>query len=242
MQPSNAKLNFEQPAVVGVITSMQSLSLAKQLQNAADFFEVRLDFFAQHLNLLDSELQDLQCPLIITARHPAEGGAFSLNSKERQKLLTAFLDRAAVVDIELRSARFMDEVIRRAKNSNVSLLISFHDFQTTPRPVQLQRIVAKALLFEPDLVKIATQTSTPTELSHLIALSEAERRVPLSLMGMGRYGRVSRLVLAQAGSALNYGFLGSAQVAGQWPVSVLKQRIEELISTSKVRPKQSGTA
>jgi 3-dehydroquinate dehydratase len=47
-------------------------------------------------------------------------------------------------------------------------------------------------------------------------------------MGMGAYGKVSRLVLAQAGSCLNYGYLGTANASGQWPVSVLKARIAEL--------------
>ena len=48
-------------------------------------------------------------------------------------------------------------------------------------------------------------------------------------MGMGPMGRVSRLVLAAAGSCLNYGYLDRAQVPGQWPAAELKRRIAEVL-------------
>ena len=59
---------------------------------------------------------------------------------------------------------------------------------------------------------------------------QGEHRVALSVMGMGRFGKISRLLFAQAGSVLNYGFLHSPQVTGQWPARLLKKRIEELLS------------
>jgi 3-dehydroquinate dehydratase I len=48
------------------------------------------------------------------------------------------------------------------------------------------------------------------------------------VMGMGKYGKISRLVLAQAGSCLNYGYVGTPNASGQWPVAALKARIAEL--------------
>jgi len=59
-------------------------------------------------------------------------------------------------------------------------------------------------------------------------LANEKGALPLSVMGMGTYGKVSRLVLAQAGSCLNYGYLGAANASGQWPVAALKARIAEL--------------
>ena len=40
---------------------------------------------------------------------------------------------------------------------------------------------------------------------------------PLSVMGMGKFGKLSRPLLACAGSVLNYGFLDAVQVPGQGP-------------------------
>jgi 3-dehydroquinate dehydratase len=47
-------------------------------------------------------------------------------------------------------------------------------------------------------------------------------------MGMGVFGKLSRLVLGRAGSVLNYGYLDTVQVLGQWPAALLKQRLLEL--------------
>jgi 3-dehydroquinate dehydratase-1 len=52
--------------------------------------------------------------------------------------------------------------------------------------------------------------------------------VPISVMGMGEYGKLSRLLLARAGSVLNYGYLDVVQVPGQWPAPLLKERLAEL--------------
>jgi 3-dehydroquinate dehydratase-1 len=48
-------------------------------------------------------------------------------------------------------------------------------------------------------------------------------------MGMGPLGKVSRLVLAAAGSRLNYGYLDKPQVPGQWPAPELVRRLEEVL-------------
>jgi 3-dehydroquinate dehydratase-1 len=46
---------------------------------------------------------------------------------------------------------------------------------------------------------------------------------------MGPLGKVSRLVLAAAGSRLNYGYLDKPQVAGQWPARELALRLGEVL-------------
>ena len=47
-------------------------------------------------------------------------------------------------------------------------------------------------------------------------------------MGMGPWGRVSRLVLAKCGSLLNYGYIGESNAPGQWPAARLKEMLSEL--------------
>ena len=42
-------------------------------------------------------------------------------------------------------------------------------------------------------------------------------------MGMGEFGRVSRLALAKAGSVLNYGYLDEPNAPGQWEARELRQ-------------------
>src|SRR6266581_3183437 len=93
--------------LVGVIASKDELRLARGLQSPPDFFELRLDRLSP---VQESEIAKLKSPLIITARHPAEGGAAKLSQSERRDLLSKFLSQAAFVDIELRSLSALAEI------------------------------------------------------------------------------------------------------------------------------------
>ena len=86
-----------------------------------------------------------------------------------------------------------------------------------------------------DVCKVAATLRRLTDLARLLDFLAVEsERLPLAVMGMGPFGRMSRPVLGAAGSVLNYGFLGRRpQVPGQWPVAVLKERIEELRGSGK---------
>src|SRR5947199_2977071 len=106
-------------ALVGVIASKDELRLATRMRAPPDFFELRLD----HLpNLRQSQLSKLRRPLIITARHPAEGGR-KMRS-ERAKVLLRFLPHARLVDVELRSLRELIEVWNEARRRGVGRICS----------------------------------------------------------------------------------------------------------------------
>jgi 3-dehydroquinate dehydratase len=76
------------------------------------------------------------------------------------------------------------------------------------------------------IAKAAVTLSSASDLSHFEALAAEFAGTSFSLMGMGRYAQVSRLLAAQHGSLLNYGYLGNEPTApGQWPARLLKQAI-----------------
>ena len=77
-------------------------------------------------------------------------------------------------------------------------------------------------------VKIAAYLNSADDLGRLLKITTAIRRLRLSVMGMGPWGRVSRLVLAKGGSLLNYGFLGESNAPGQWPAEKLKDLLAEI--------------
>src|ERR1700750_2368734 len=113
-------------ALVGVIASVDELRLATGMRAPPDLFELRLD----HLpNLRESQLLKLRQPLIITARHPAEGGK---KVGSRRDLLLKFLHRAKFVDVELRSLHELAPVWDEARRRRVGRICSFHDFKCTP--------------------------------------------------------------------------------------------------------------
>src|SRR2546425_8790691 len=87
--------------VVGVIASRADLRLATQMPHPPDLFELRLDLLVGLENELEKKMSLLRRPLIITARHPDEGGANNLPLARRRDLISRFLPQAQYVDLEL---------------------------------------------------------------------------------------------------------------------------------------------
>jgi 3-dehydroquinate dehydratase-1 len=217
------------PSAVGTIHSSGSLAAALRLKPAAlDFLELRVDSFIGQEKEILAKIPQLKIPLIVTVRDPKEGGAHPLRMAERRAAFQRFLDHAALIDVELGSAKSLADVIDDAHDRGTRVILSYHNFQTTPPLARLKSHAREAISHGGDILKIATSLATLKDMATLLTFAHEEKRIPLSLMGMGRYGRISRLVFAQGGSVLNYGYLDKPQVSGQWPALLLKERIAEL--------------
>jgi 3-dehydroquinate dehydratase-1 len=68
-------------------------------------------------------------PLIVTVRHPLEGGAGALSAQKRRELFEKFLPHAAFVDVELRSVKELASVLNAARQNGVKIILSHHDFK-----------------------------------------------------------------------------------------------------------------
>ncbi len=216
---------------VATVHTARGIAEAGRLRtDAVSAVEVRLDCLTRRLDLVRGILSRLRLPVILTARHPAEGGAGALTLAARRALLEEFLPHAAAIDIEIRSARGMQRLLEEAGHREIVAIFSFHDFRRTPSLARLRRIVADARRAGAGVVKIATQLRGARDLAVLLQLQALEGTSPLATMGMGPLGRVSRLALAAAGSRLNYGYLDRPQVAGQWPAARLSALIHEIRS------------
>lgn len=235
------------PRLVGVITSRADLDFAIRMLKPPDLFELRLDHLVRIVDGLESKISRLCVPLIVTARHPQEGGVNKLSFRQRRELLSRFLPRARYIDIELRSAAALHALLKLARKKNVRRIISFHDLKATPDYRDLQAKARRAKSLGADIFKAATRTDTPAQLAQLLdfmtkkqpVLTEARRsrtdvdltteRVRLtgglavSAMGIGKLGVISRVLLAYRGSALVYGSVAAAsEVEGQMSLEQLR--------------------
>ena len=71
------------PQVVGVIASHADFERALKTRRPPDLFELRLDRLVGMADEVKNLLPQLRTPLIITARHPHEGGANKLRPRQR---------------------------------------------------------------------------------------------------------------------------------------------------------------
>jgi 3-dehydroquinate dehydratase-1 len=193
-----------------------------------DVLELRVDAFAPDPHPLLAAAARVKLPVIVTVRHPREGGAHSLNARRRRELYLAFLPSARFIDVELRSVALLAEIIGAARERGVTVIVSSHDFRRTPPATELQRRALRARRAGADVFKVATVTRTPSDLARLVALFATRSPVPLSVMGMGPLGKVSRLLFGRLGSLLNYGYLHRPNADGQWEARELKSRLREL--------------
>ena len=219
--------------IVAVLASHFDLEKAARLRRLPDLFELRLDALCHDLPAVERMLRELRAPLIITARHPAEGGLHDLSASRRRALLEQFLPHAAYVDIELRAAHSFRSILDAAHVLHIQRIISVHDFRNAPTAQRLDQWAAEAQSLRPDILKIVTGAEDAAQLEVLAEFFERSRaKLALSIMGVGRLGRKSRLYFAQHGSALNYAHLGNSQIAGQ--LSLLEMR-RALTATTRRR-------
>lgn len=214
------------PRIAGVISSRADFDRALRMRTPPDLFELRLDAFGAAVDVIRSRIEKLGAGIIITARHPREGGAHELSARKRRELLLSFLPRAAWVDIEVRSAPAMATVFQAAEKNGVRIILSFHDFRGAPGVARLDELARQAAALRADLFKVAIRTDTPAELERLLDFFErSRRRQNVVAMGIGRLGRKSRLDLARRGCPLNYAHLGVARVAGQLSIPELRRAL-----------------
>lgn len=211
------------PQIAGVIFTLADLRRAVRMRNPPDLFELRLDALFPRREEVEAALRHLRAPLIITARHPREGGSNQLSLQKRRALLLRFLPHAAYVDIELRSAGAFGAILEAARAKRIRIIVSFHDFHETPHRPRLDEIARTAKSLGADLLKIATRTDGTAQLARLRDFFQNVRlEMDIAAMGVGRLGQVSRLEFARR-SALNYGHLGSPQIEGQLSIVQLRR-------------------
>jgi len=214
------------PRIVGVIFTPTDFRRAVRMRNPPDLFELRLDALFARSEQVEAAIGDLRAPLIITARHPREGGSNQLSARKRRTLLLRFLPYAAYLDIELRSAGTFAALLAEARANSIRTIASFHDFDETPSRSRLDEIARTARSLGADLLKIATRTDTSAQLARLLDFFQQERlEMEIAVMGVGRLGRSSRVEFALRRSALNYGHLGHPRAEGQLSIAQLRRAL-----------------
>ena len=222
------------PKVVGSFGSLMDLEITDlaTVRQCCDIAEIRLDILKRDGGSVHpsqwSHLLDI--PLLFTARRGEEGGVGELNASERIELLKIALDDATYIDIEVASISEMTGLLDILKHRQLPWIASYHDFQKVPETNVLEEAAARAKEAGAAIFKTAAMLSGPEDLNKLAAFQLGDHGIPVASMGMGPLAPVSRLLCAQSGSLLNYGFIGKTATApGQWDSLFLKQAISKLV-------------
>lgn len=217
--------------VVGSLGGLAALCQAdvRQCRESCEVIEIRLDLLgtAGIAERAWSHLAGL--PLLFTARRAEEGGSGALTAAARMAMLRESLDDAACIDIEVASIGEMQPVLAELRARRMPWVASFHDFEKLPENPVLAEAARQAKAAGAAVFKAAARVHHPADLARLAEFQLAEHGIPTATMGMGPLAAVSRLLCAQCGSVLNYGYLGKEATApGQWAAGALKEAIARL--------------
>lgn len=111
------------------------------------------------------------------------------------------------------------------------MIMSYHNFQSTPAHAELVGKLAEAEQQDADIAKIAVMPRTPGDVLMLLdaTLVASQRiQIPLITMSMGGLGAMTRLCGWMYGSALTFAVGSSNSAPGQIPIEELRMALETL--------------
>lgn len=207
--------------------------IAQAIKQGADLVELRVDGLRNQAGwerlLLGAP------PIILTNRPEREGGRFKGDENDRVELLLDGIRRGVpCVDVELSTPKKLrDQLVSVAKRSGVTVIISYHDFSTTPSADVLVGIVKKISEAGGDIAKLVTFAKDSDDafrmLEFLIQM-QGEKSIPIVAFAMEDAGRITRLVAPIFGSPLVYAAAGDKTAPGQFDVATTKNLLRGLTS------------
>jgi 3-dehydroquinate dehydratase type I len=148
----------------------------------------------------------------------------SCPDEERLRILTAAIEAgAAYVDIELDSSTIVREgVLAAARRNGCKVIVSHHDFERTPDRDELRRIVDDCFAAGADIAKIACVANSRADAARILGLLDGEK--PLIAIGMGKYGRITRIAAPLLGSPFTYASQGEGMGTAEGQIEVRELR------------------
>ncbi len=207
-----------------------ALRAVEEGKRLADLIELRVDY------LRNAELEKLlkagERPLIVTNRRKAEGGRYRGDEKKRLAILRQAVDLgAAFVDVEMRTERTSLRELIKNKNGT-RMILSSHDFQRTPSPSALRKLLDRMMRQGADVAKIATFAQSWDDNLKVLALIPYARKRGQAIVTfcMGEKGKMSRIFSPLMGAAWTYASLGRrrASAPGQLTVKEMREIWERL--------------
>ena len=227
-------------ALCGCLTDVPVAKLRSLLHHPeVDLLEWRLDvFFERHgLNETLEALSVLSAfprhPVVVTNRPKHEGGAFGGTEALRFEILYRAVEAGAEwVDLE---DRLGEAPIEDFQARNAKVLLSHHDFSTTPDRLTLQCFAETMARKKPDAIKIAAYARAPEDnlrVLELIPFGRQELGIQVLAFCMGPLGRWSRMVCLLLGSPWTYVQLPELTPAaeGQFTASEMRLLLKKLTS------------
>lgn len=232
---SSPKHVFSNSRLVTAINNFESWCQYAS-HSCADIVELRYDGMLQPLEQLLQYWP--KQPVLFTYRHPSEGGMQQdFSCEQRNRTILEFLPHIAWLDIELAYWQEFAPIADQVRAAGVKIILSQHNFNTQNTAEFYREAALKAKNLGADVIKFAFLLQQPEQIMLGLQILE-EAPLACAVMGMGELAAASRILYAQHGSLLTYGYIGASPTApGQWSEQLWREVLSN-ISVIKA-PKQA---
>ena len=202
-----------------ICVSLGDMPFVTCLQHAAKWplVEVRLDLL--NIDPEKIEILAMQCRQWIATCRPDK-----YTERERTILLAAAIRAGATyVDIEYESDElYRQTLIDLAKQYQCKVIISYHDFTSTPDTNTLDRIIRHSVVMGADYVKLAVTANSAVDCARIMSLYSQHNH--LIAFAMGEAGKITRIAAPFLGAEFTFASVDEAHLTapGQLTASQLE--------------------
>lgn len=191
------------------------------------YFEIWLDY----IEALDQEfirnlLDNYGGRLVFTLRR--KDPISPMMDGHRLKSFIGFLSRKdCLLDLDITQVKEIEVVLSLKMRDQ--LILSFHDYSSTPEDTYLDKIVDKMRLFKPKILKVSTMCKEPTDALRLMKYKRdmIEKNEKHIVLGMGEHGKITRVFGALWGNELI--FIPENQAESSAPGQIPRTEFDKII-------------
>lgn len=190
----------------------------------ADVVEVKVDNFDGYNEFFTFLDMEKDVPTILTLERPAEQEGDNPIGRESRELVERLEGRIDYVDVELdnRSDQLTheeyrkrrDSIIETAHENDIEVIVSYHDYESTPSLPELEGILESERSAGADLAKICTTAEERSDNYPVMNLVE-ESDIPIVAWAMGEEGLISRYLHQLVGGEWSFASYEDESAPGQ---------------------------
>ena len=228
------------PMIEDILSQVQEAVQAK-----VDLIELRPDMWMKGSHLHEEEyiptivnlVEEVhsryeKMSILFTWRTLAEGGETLLSNENYCNLLQAIVNQNVVDAVDVELFAYTDrigQIIKEAHHQNIQTVMSYHNFQSTPKLEILHGYAERMISAGASVIKFALMPTTSDDVLSVLQftkeLTERYPQLPRITMSMGQLGQMTRTCGHVFGNCLTFGTLGQASAPGQVEVDILKRLV-----------------
>ncbi|MDO4544688.1 MAG: type I 3-dehydroquinate dehydratase [Bacillota bacterium] len=233
---------------------VEECKMAKTLP--CDIIEWRADYYLAALDDLNERLKDKDVylelvkilddlnyiadtmPLIFTVRRAGQGGQVNITKEQNDSIwsLVAQSGLADFIDVEFFDENdCVDEIRLRNQIDEIHgyggrVILSYHDFNTMPKPMEIVNLVKTMKRLGADICKVSAMAFNKEDAENLLkatAFLDKNDMGPIAMMAMGEWGKTTRVAAGRYGSCITFASGREQSAPGQPDAITMKKWLDD---------------